>query len=224
MSVRKWVLSLIAASAILATGLTLFILNPFEVRANHGSALHNATDKKDVGAWGSFAVIYGTNPNLHGGQWTYNRTAVCKTVSGFTCAKFGEIGWWKKSPNTFNGLIVWDDGIARKDKQFFYFAFSNSEFVNQYNANTGKYDWFYDTQYIVSANLGFSQTDMVFCGGEVATGVEGMGATRCTENKYLDQSSGGAFVPWNGHVNYVDDAPYTNPNIDANSFKSQGNE
>ncbi len=143
--------------------------------------------------------------------------------------RYGEIGWWKKSNGTFKGLIVWENPDYHT-REFSYDSGSTHSFSNQYDRQSAKYHWFYDGQHIHSDNLSFAQGDRVFCGGEVATGVEGMGNTRCGDGgsgglKYQVWSGGGwVHRSWNGHIVHREDAPYTTVNIDGNNFRATGNE
>ena len=83
---------------------------------------------------------------------------------------------------------------------------------------------------LLADDLGFDQGDFVMCGGEVATGVEGMGDTRCGNGGsdglgYLmpDGNGGWHYLSWNGHSPYVEDDPYEVELIDSNNFRATGN-
>lgn len=83
----------------------------------------------------------------------------------------------------------------------------------------------------ISDTLGFSAAGVVICGGEVATGVEGMGNTRCgnggtngLQYQVPDGQGGWKLEPWNGHVTYVEDPPYQTVYIDSNNFRATGSE
>lgn len=89
----------------------------------------------------------------------------------------------------------------------------------QYDPNNSKY-WFYvDGVNVWNVNANFSSGNAVVAGGEVLTGVENMQHTRVYDLRYL-ACTGCGYTPWNGHVNYLDDPPYYNTNLDANSFYS----
>ena len=217
---------LLALAALVIGGVILTAMPHESVSANHGSDLHNAIRKKDVASYGARAYIEGTDPDIHGGEWVYNRVAVVQTNPW----RYGEIGWLKKSNGTFKGLIVWENP-GYNNLEFSYSSGSTHRFTNQYDPNTGKYHWFYDGTWIHSETLGFAQGDMVFCGGEVATGVEGMGNTRCGNGgsnglQYLVQDGNGGweYRNWGSHSVYVEDAPYRTVNINSSNFRAKGNE
>ena len=217
---------LLGVAALIVAAMIVSAVPTESVSANHGSSLHNALRKKDVTNYGSFASIEGTNPDLHGGQWSYNRVAVIQTNPW----RYGEIGWWKKSNGTFKGLIVWENP-GYNLLEFSYSSGSVHSFSNQYDPNSGRYHWYYDGDWIHSDTLSFATADRVTCGGEVATGVEGMGETRCGNGSndgllYQVQDGNGNWVYqiWNGHDSHVEDAPYSIVNINSNNFRATGNE
>lgn len=215
-------------SIALITVIVLNVSGVVLVRANHGTALHNATEQNSGNWYGSRATINWTNPNLRTGQWVYHRTSSNHYNPG-TCFRYSEIGW-QKTTSGLRGLIVWDSGCNRRDLPFTLSAATHT-FSQQYylSGSTDRYNWYVDGNSIGNGQTNFSYTTEVTCGGEVATGVEAMGNTRCGSNYKLRRNGDGSytFVLWGGHTNYVDNQPYTNANDAAdsnNSFYSTGNE
>ncbi len=190
------------------------------VRA-HTGALHNCTEKKDVVAWGAWAYINWTNPDLDtgdGGQWVYNRVGVAQ-VSPW---RFVEFGWWKTTSG-LQGYIAYNDGSGNKGQSVTISA-ATHRYSMQYDPNTGKY-WFYvDGSNVWNVNANFTDGDFAVGGGEVGYGVESMGHTKLWDLRYSKRNPDGTFqyALWNGHVNYADDDPYFNTNIDSNSFYDDG--
>lgn len=222
-SFKKWGLPSFLVS--LAVGAVL-LASMVQVDANHGSALHNAIRKKDVGAYGAYAVIQDTNPNLHAGQWTYLRTILPQQSPW----RYGEIGWQKLSTGSKQGLIVWENPNYGTFT-FTYSSGTDHSFMIWYDQGSGNHWFYYDGSFVLSQNLGFSQGTQALCGGEVATGVEGMGNTRCgntvgsgLQYQIPNGSGGFTWTYWNGNVVYVVDPPYTTAYIDSNSFRVAGNE
>lgn len=181
---------------------------------NHCSCLHNALEKKVITAYGSWAYINWTNPNLNGGQWSYHRTGVTQSSPW----RYVEFGWQKWTSNAARVLLAYNDGTGPHNVSLGSISLATHRYSMQYNSSTGKYDFFYDGNNIYNLNAGFSKGDYVFGGGEVATGVEQMAHTRLYDLRYLTAASGGVFQSWNGHINQVDDPPYFNTNLDGNSF------
>lgn len=195
--------------------------------ANHGNALHNATERNNGNWYGSQATIVWTNPNLKNGQWVYHRTSTNHDNPG-TCFRYSEIGWFKTQQG-LTGLIVWDSGCSRHDLSFAITAAEHTYRQKYFPGGVDKYEWFVDGARLGDGQTNFSFGTSVTCGGEVATGVEAMGNTRCGANKKYKKKPDNTFrwTAWKGHVDHVDDAPYTNVNDAAdpkNSFFSQGNE
>lgn len=216
---------LVGVAALIVAAMIVGMVPNEMASANHGSRLHNAVRAKDVDNYGGWAKIEGTDPDLHGGQWSYNRVAVIQTSPW----RYGEIGWWKKSNGKFKGLIVWENPDYHS-KEFTYSSGSTHSFSNQYSPDTGRYHWFYDGRQIHSDTLGFARGDRVMRGGEVATGVEGMGNARCGDGgsnglRYMvaDGDDWG-YHPWNGNIVHREDAPYRTVKIDNNNFRATGNE
>ncbi len=204
--------------------LSVSLIEHSSVRANHGYAIHNATEQNPGNWYGSRATIDWTNPNLNSGQWVYMRTAAAHYVQGY-CFRYSETGWYK-THSGLKGLIVWDSGCSRKDL-IFNITPATHIYSQQYFQSGGvdRYAWYVDNYYIGSGQTNFSYTTTVVCGGEVATGVESMGNTRCGSNYKLIKNTDGTyiFVLWGGHINYVDDPPYYNTNDPSdpnNSFFS----
>lgn len=192
----------------------------------HSNAIHNATEQNAGNWYGSRATINWTNPNLNGGQWVYNRTSSNHSVSG-SCFRYSEIGWYKTTSG-LQGLVVWDSGCNRSSLTFSITATTHT-YSQQYYLSGGndRYAWFVDGNSIGNGLTNFSYTTTVTCGGEVATGVESMGNTRCGSNYKLRKNPNGTytFILWNGHTDYVDDPPYYNQNDPSdpnNSFYSKG--
>lgn len=181
---------------------------------SHCSCLHNALEKKVVTAYGAWAYINWTNPNLNSGQWSYHRSGVTQSSPW----RYVEFGWQKWTTNAARGLVVYNDGTGDHNVSVGSISLATHRYSMQYNSSTGKYDFFYDGYNTYSVNAGFSKGDYVFGGGEVPTGVEQMAHTRLYDLRYLTAASGGVFQLWNGHVNQVDDPPYYNANLDGNSF------
>jgi hypothetical protein len=209
---------------MLAILLLVNIVGYSNVNANHGSTIHNATEQNAGNWYGSRATINWTNPNLNGGQWVYVRTSSNHQVQGY-CFRFSEIGWYKTT-SSLKGLVIWDSGCSRKDLTFNITAATHT-YSQQYFESGGvdRYAWYVDGSYIGSGQTNFFYTTTVTCGGEVATGVESMGNTRCGSNYKLRKNTDGTytFILWGGHTNYVDDPPYYNTNDPSdpdNSFFS----
>ena len=191
----------------------------------HVDGVHNATRKKQVAAYGAKADIEGTDPAINGGQWSYHRVGVVQSSPW----QYGEIGWLKID-TSFTGYIV----MRAPDPRTRLFSCDEGEahtFVAQWDPNQERHHWFYDGGWVWSDALGFDQADYVICGGEVATGVEGMGDTRCGNGGsngllYLmpNGSGGWHYLPWNGHSAHVEDDPYEVEYIDSNNFRATGND
>ncbi|MCI0437600.1 MAG: hypothetical protein L0177_00525 [Chloroflexi bacterium] len=217
----------LALIGVILVMIASFLL-PLTASGNHGSVLHNALRQKNAINYGSYAIIEGTDPALNGGQWSYNRVASIRLDPNHPQGKrFGEIGWWKKSNGTFKGLIVWDYSGTPSSLEFVYGQGQPHSFMNWFEPNSLKWAWYYDGNFVHWQNLGFSYADYATCGGEVATGVEGMGNTRCgngSSNGLLYMAtSGGSWQAWNGHVAGVIDAPYQVVLIDGNNFRVKRN-
>lgn len=159
---------------------TLALVQPLSlVMGNHGATLHNAVRKKDVANYGSYALIAGTNPNLNGGQWAYFRVSSYKLNPACPQGRcYSEIGWWKKSDGTFKGLLVWENP-SYNQMEFTYTQGQTHSFTNVYIPASGKWAFYYDGSWIWEDSMGYTSADLVFCGGEVATGVENMTYTLC---------------------------------------------
>ncbi len=187
----------------------------------HLGALHNCTDKKDITAWGAWAYINWTNPDLDtgdGGIWVYNRVGVVQW-SPWRYVEFG----WQKTTAGIRGAIGYNDGSGAKQVNVVITA-ATHKYHMQYDPNTGKY-WFYvDGSNVANVNANFSSGNAVIGGGEVPYGVESMGHTLLSDLRYLKRNPDGTFVfsSWNGHINYADDAPYYNTDNGSNSFYDDG--
>lgn len=208
---------------LFAAILLLFGLLGSPMTSAHSNALHNATEQS-TGTWyGSRATINWTDPSLNGGSWVYVRTS--SNNSSGACFKFSEIGWYKTTGG-LQGLVVWDKGCSRSDMTFSVSAATHTYSQQYYNSGgVDRYAWYLDGSYIGSGQTDFSSTTTVTCGGEVATGVESMGNTKCGSNYKLRKNADNTytFILWGGHTNYVDDTPYHNDNDAAdpnNSFYS----
>lgn len=207
--------------------IAIILLSAFSmatVSANHGSTVHNATEENSGNWFGSKATINWTDPNLNGGPWVYVRTTSSHQVQG-QCHRYSEIGWYKTS-TSLKGLIVWDKACSR-DQLLFDITAATHTYSQQYFDSGGidYYAWHVDGNFIGSGQTNFSYTTTVFCGGEVATGVESMGNTKCGSNSKLIKNPDGTyvFILWNGHSDYGDDPPYYNSNDPSdpnNSFYS----
>lgn len=188
----------------------------------------NAVRKKDVANYGSYAEIAGTNPNLNGGQWAYFRVSSYKLNPACPQGRcYSEIGWWKKSDGTFKGLLVWENP-SYNQREFTYTQGQTHSFTNVYIPASGKWAFYYDGSWIWEDSMGYTSADLVFCGGEVATGVENMAYTLCGNGlgtagglQYMDLAQ--VWQYWNGHVVMVEDAPYETLFIDANNFRVRRN-
>lgn len=173
------------------------------------------------------------------GQQSIGLTLTSMVDSGYTieprriipfagsCFRYSEIGWYKTTSG-LQGLVVWDSGCNRSSLTFSITATTHT-YSQQYYLSGGndRYAWFVDGNSIGNGLTNFSYTTTVTCGGEVATGVESMGNTRCGSNYKLRKNPNGTytFILWNGHTDYVDDPPYYNQNDPSdpnNSFYSKG--
>ena len=118
-----------------------------------------------------------------------------------------------------------------------HFSYSNGQdghFSIQYNTGTGKHDFFYGTSnppsYITSRDLdiGGNDAEWVLCGGETATGLAGMGDTRCgnggSNGLQYQASAGSSFTTWGSHTSWREDPPYRTVYINAHNFSAEGNE
>lgn len=212
-TVSRWARIFIApVLVLLVVGL---ITNMMNVQAHTG--LHNATQKKDVTAWGSWAYINWTNPDLDGGSWVYHRTAVLQ----WSPWRFVEFGWQKTSSGV-RGLIVYEDGSGAKN-QVVSISAATHRYSMQYDPNTDKY-WFYlDGSNVWNVDANFSSGDAAMAGGEVASGVEDMGHTHCYDLRYLKKNDGTfSFVLWNGYEEYAVDDAYFNTDDGSNAFYDDG--
>lgn len=209
---------------IIALVLVLLIIAPQSAQAttnnmpeyNHcTNCLHNATEKKDITAWGVWGYITWTNPNLNGGAWSYHRVAVVK----WSPWRFVEWGWQKISTG-IRGAIAYDAGSGGVNVIIGGVSAATHRYSIQYDPNTSKY-WFYlDGANVYNINANFSSGNAVTGGGET-TGVEAMAHTKLYDLRYLKKNANGTFsyVLWGGHINYADDPPYYNTNgTDVNSF------
>lgn len=186
---------------------------------NHGNALHNATDKFDVTAWGVRGIITWTNPPLNGGFWSYTRVALL-VQSPF---KFVEWGWYKTCEvNCFVGLIAWDDGSGLQNLTVPGIIAGDHTWSIQYDPNTSRYYFYVDAVSMYNLQINMSSGNRVTAGGEVNTGIERMNHVRTSSLNYLFRRSDGTFTfrPWTSHTNYVDDPPFYNTNINSAGFYS----
>lgn len=187
----------------------------------HTGTIHNCTEKKDVVAWGAWAYINWTDPDLDtgdGGLWVYNRVGVVQS-NPWRYVEFG----WQKTTAGIRGAIGYNDGSGAKQLNVVISA-ATHRYSMQYDPNTGKY-WFYvDGSNVANVNANFSSGNFVVGGGEVAYGVESMGHTKLWDLRYLKRNPDGTFVfvSWGGHVNYADDAPYSNTDNGTDSFYDDG--
>ena len=163
--------ALLSLVALIVTATLLQIIPAGPLSAHEGK--HNATRKKQVSAYGAKAYIEGTDPAINNGQWSYHRVALVHSDPWM----YGEIGWLKIG-TSFTGHIVLENP-SRHTRIFSYTPGGAHSFAVQWDPNQEKHHWFYDGDWLLADDLGFDQGDFVMCGGEVATGVEGMGDTRC---------------------------------------------
>lgn len=185
----------------------------------HVDGLHNATQKKDVTAWGVLANLTWTNPNLNGGSWSYHRPMVVQ----WSPWRFVEFGW-QKTTSGFRGLVGYNDGSGNKNQVISGVSAATHSYSIQYDPNSTKY-WFYvDGSNVWNVNANFSSGNAVISGGEVASGVECMGHTRNYNLHYLQRNANGTFTYyfWNGYVPYAVDAPYSNAPDGSNAFYDDG--
>jgi hypothetical protein len=188
--------------------------------ANHCTCLHNATQKKDVTAWGVWSYISWTNPNLNNGTASYHRVGIVQNSPW----RFVEFGWVKTIlfgncdwNSTFCGLVSYNAGSGGRNVAIPSVTQALHRYSMQYDPNTSKY-WFYvDGTNVYSVNANFSSGNFVVGGGEVSNGLEKMNGTTLSDLRYI-ASLGGSYVSRNGHTNYVVEAPYYNTNISSNSF------
>ena len=174
---------------------------------------HNATQKKDVTAWGAWGYITYTNPNLNGGWWSYHRVVVVQ----WSPWRFVEWGWRKHWWNGLKGLIAYDAGSGGQNVEISGVSAATHRYSMQYDQGTNKY-WFYlDGANVYNINANFSSGNAVSGGGETE-GVEAMAHTKLYDLRYRNTVNG-TFNLWGGHINYAVDAPYYNTNgSDVNSF------
>jgi hypothetical protein len=138
--------------------------------------------------------------------------------------RFVEFGWVKTVlfgncawNSTFCGLVSYDNGSGGQNVPISGITQATHRYSMQYDPNTNKY-WFYvDGANIYNINANFSSGNFVVGGGEVSNGLEKMNGTTLSDLRYI-ASLGGGYVSWNGHVNYVVEAPYFNTNISSNAF------
>ncbi len=196
-----------------------------EPALNHCSCLHNATEQKSGisprGAWG---YINYTDPPLNGGQWSYHRVT---TVLGSPW-RFVEWGWQKRQVlfgTELRGLIAYDSGGGPVNVGIGGVSAATHRYSLQYDPPSAKYIAFLDGVQFWNGNVGFSTGSFVTAGGEVYLGVESMYSTYLSDLRYLKQQPDGtwAFTLWNGHTNYVDNAPYSNIDGGLNAFYDFGN-
>jgi hypothetical protein len=138
-SYRRTIHSFCVAATLAVLASVIPILQPPTARA--ATSLCNAFGYKNVSARGSRATIGSSNPNLHGGDWSYNRV-VAKYLSGST-GYFGEIGWWKTSSGAFQGEISTRNASGDAYYQFNYSQTSHS-FLVQYDSARNVYFFAYD--------------------------------------------------------------------------------
>src|SRR5262245_44296232 len=147
------------------------------IAANHCTCLHNATQKKDVTAWGVSGYISWTNPNLNNGTASYHRVGVVQNSPW----RFVEFGWVKtvlcgncEWNQRFCGLVSYDDGGGGLNVHISGITQATHRYSMQYDPNTNKY-WFYmDGVNVYSRIVNFSSGNFVAGGGEVSNGLEKM--------------------------------------------------
>lgn len=184
--------------------------------SNHGIGLHNATQTKDdVLAWGAQGQITWTDPDVSKGYASFHRVAYLRD----TPLAYAGFGWIKRLPSNFAAVIEWYDN-GPKNFNLYSVSKATHRYSIQYDPNTKKHHFYVDGNYVFTQDCKFSFGDRAVAGGEVQYGTEKMGHTKVYQLKYSQQQSDGTFrfVPWNGHTNYVQNAPYFNTNIAANAF------
>jgi hypothetical protein len=182
---------------------------------NHCTCLHNATEKRDGTTWGGSGYLTWTNPNLNGGWASYHRVATAQTSPW----RFVEWGWGKTSSG-YQAILAYDAGSGGQNVYFSGITAATHQYSHQYDPNTSKY-WFYiDGSNYTNINANFSSGTFNAAGGEAGNGVESFNSTKVYDLRYLVRNPNGTFTfaSWNGHSNYIDNAPYSNQNIDGNSF------
>ena len=200
----------------------------------HSGVTHNALRGKPVTNWGVYGVIEVTDPDLHGGNWSYQRVATYQLQPNHY---YGEIGWLKRDvdPPDSHQIVL----VRQNDYGHYWYGWAfdadadNGYFAVEYDDATGRHKFFggdsspaaYRAQY--DLNFVDDEGEGIICGGET-TGVEGMGDTRCGNGGsnglgFMDDEDG-PHRNWNGHSVYREDHGYDTTFIDGNNFTSSGNE
>lgn len=185
------------------------------VQASHGSTYHNAVEGKAVSNSGAWASITWTNPSLNGGLWSAARVASSKRSP----YRFIEHGWFKSSDfTTIRGVVSHTTANGTITSQTYTNITAGTHtYKLQYHPGTNKFWCYLENQAVYNVHPGFTQGDDVQAGGEVATGVEGMGNIYFSDLRYIS-SPGTGYRLWNGHSTYLADSPYFTSSAGQNAF------
>jgi hypothetical protein len=163
---------------------------------------------------------------LFNGTFSYHRVVSVQ----LTPWRYVEFGWIKEiigqcgavAVNNNCGLIVYDagNGVFR---HAIAITRANHVYASQYDPNTNKHWFFLDNANVWNVQANFGQGTDVWGGGEVGAGVEQMKDVQLADLRYIMQN-GGIFqsVSWNGYVNHLQEAPYSNIAGGPNDFFDHG--
>ncbi len=136
--VRRQVIIVLILTLLMSTSQSAQAITDNTPKYNHcNPCLHNATEKKDIDAWGAWAYITYTNPNLNGGLASYHRVGVVQ----WSPWRFVEFGWRKLTGVGTKGLIAYDSGSGGRNVSV-AISGATHRYSMQYDPNNGKY-WFY---------------------------------------------------------------------------------